>query len=230
MAVVNTMCPLYIAIPTGPELQDSIDGFRDICGMMDVWGVVDGTHVVVHPPSQFEDSYLNRHHQHSFNCQIVCTYSLRICNLSCRWGGSVHDSRVFRNSTIGRRVEAGWRPDNLNVVVLGDSAYRSSAYLRTPFSRAGGRILDAAQQEFNGRHRRGRTVVERCIGVLKSQFRCLKDLRIRGRRETAGDSMELTANAIRACVALRNFIIVHRVEQQEDVDSDVGGSTDSEND
>ncbi|KAF4723458.1 hypothetical protein FOZ63_017074, partial [Perkinsus olseni] len=46
MAVVNTMCPLYIAIPTGPELQDSIDGFRDICGMMDVWGVVDGTHVV----------------------------------------------------------------------------------------------------------------------------------------------------------------------------------------
>ncbi|KAF4651169.1 hypothetical protein FOL47_000607, partial [Perkinsus chesapeaki] len=194
LAVVKVLCPLYVKIPTGVELQASVDGFMGLSGMMDVWGAVDGTHIRVHPPRVAEESFLNRHHQHSLNCLVIATYSLKICYLSSRWGGKVHDSRVFRNSSIGQRLEAGWRPDNRNVVLLGDSAYRASAYLRTPHSKAGGRILTVEQQLFNDRHCRARSIVERCIGVWKSQFRCLKDLRVRGPRTTSPTCMELTAN------------------------------------
>ncbi|KAF4672791.1 hypothetical protein FOL47_011370 [Perkinsus chesapeaki] len=169
------MCPLYIRIPSGEDLQRSVDCFRQLSGMMDVWAVLDGTHVKVHPPSQLEGAFVNRNHEHSLNCQVVCTHYLE------------------------------------NIVLTVD------------------------QQEFNNRQRRARTVFERCIGVLKIKFRSLKDFRIRGPRQTGANSMELTANAIRrtcpnsirACVALRNFLIVDRAEQVEDVDSDLGDSSPS---
>ncbi|EER18944.1 conserved hypothetical protein [Perkinsus marinus ATCC 50983] len=198
--------------------------------MVNVWGCVDGTHVKVHPPQLGEDSYLNRHHFHSLNCQVVCTSSLEICSLTTRWGGRVHDSRVFRNSTLGRRLESGWRPDNRDVVLLGDSAYRASDFLKTPVSKAGGRVLSAQERAYNERHRRTRSVVERCIGVLKSQLRCLKDLRIRGPRLTGETSMVLTSNAIRACVALRNFFIANNIEREEEPDSDIDIDDDDDDD
>ncbi|KAF4650982.1 hypothetical protein FOL47_000734 [Perkinsus chesapeaki] len=230
-ATVKVLCPAYITIPGGDVLRESIEGFRAVAGMVNVWGCVDGTHVKVHPPQVGEDSYLNRHHFHSLNCQVVCTSSLFICSLSTRWGGRVHDSRVFRNSTIGMKLHAGWRPDNRDVVLLGDSAYRSSDYLKTPVSKAGGRVLSPQENAYNERHRRTRSIVERCIGVWKSQFRCLKDLRIRGPRSTGEQSMLLTSNTIRACAASRNFFIVNNIDREENVDSDIsdgGVESDSE--
>ncbi|KAF4649888.1 hypothetical protein FOL47_001610, partial [Perkinsus chesapeaki] len=67
--VVDVLCPVYIRIPAGKDLQRSVDGFRQLNGMMDVWAVVDGTHVKVHPPSELEGPFVNRHHEHSLNCQ-----------------------------------------------------------------------------------------------------------------------------------------------------------------
>ncbi|KAF4648120.1 hypothetical protein FOL47_003697, partial [Perkinsus chesapeaki] len=135
---------------------------------------------------------------------VVCSHSLEICSLSSRWGGSVHDSRVFRNSSLGRRLESGWRPDGLNLVLLGDSAYGSSAYFLTrepvvecsPLINKSSTIVTAGP----GRSSKGAS---------------------EGPRQTGENSMELTANAVRACVALRNFLIVHKAEQVEDVDSDL---------
>ncbi|KAF4680398.1 hypothetical protein FOZ63_022329 [Perkinsus olseni] len=221
LCVVEVLCPEYITLPTGNELRDSIDGFPAASGMMNVWAAVDGTHIKVHPPHEVEESYVNRRHEHSINCMIVCTSTMRICALSARWGGKVHDSRVFRNSSLSARLEDGWRPDGLDVVLLGDSGYRATSYLQTTVSSAGGRVLTADEIQFNERHRRGRVVTERCIGVLKTQFRCLKDLRVRGSRHTADDTMQLTAKVIRACAALRNFLIVHAVEQEDVVDDDL---------
>ncbi|KAF4649091.1 hypothetical protein FOL46_002119, partial [Perkinsus olseni] len=115
------------------------------------------------------------------------------------------------NSSLAARLDGGWRPDGLDVVLIGDSGYRATPYLKTPISMAGGRVL------INYNSMRGIT-----------QFRCLKDLRLRGSRRTTEDTLTLTAQAIRACAALRNFLIVHVADREEDIDSDIAEMSDSE--
>ncbi|KAF4648620.1 hypothetical protein FOZ61_002413, partial [Perkinsus olseni] len=108
------------------------------------------------------------------------------------------------NSSLAARLDGGWRPDGLDVVLIGDSGYRATPYLKTPISMAGGRVL------INYNSMRG------------------IDLRLRGSRRTTEDTLTLTAQAIRACAALRNFLIVHVADREEDIDSDIAEMSDSE--
>lgn len=87
---------------------------------------------------------------------------------SCRWPGSVHDARVFRNSSLKRRLVTGWRPLPFGVL-LGDSAYGDCDYLVTPVANP----QTLAETRYNKAHCRTRNLVECAIGVLKQRFRCL---------------------------------------------------------
>ncbi|KAJ4940577.1 hypothetical protein JOQ06_026874 [Pogonophryne albipinna] len=83
-----------------------------------------------------------------------------------RWPGSTHDAFIWRNSSVGRRLEAGAVRDGW---LLGDSGYPLKRWLLNPFHNP----QNAEERQYNVRHSQARAVVERTIGLLKGRWRCL---------------------------------------------------------
>jgi hypothetical protein len=85
------------------------------------------------------------------------------------WPGSVHDSRVLKNSPLFDRKEnnqAAMFPKNTHL--LGDSAYGLSTWLSTPFKDHGNSTQ--TQRRYNYVHSSTRMAIERTFGTLKGCF------------------------------------------------------------
>ncbi|KAI4465094.1 dde superfamily endonuclease [Holotrichia oblita] len=93
-------------------------------------GALDCTHVRIKRPSIHTDEYICRKGFTSFNVQATCTrYSMELfTSVDASWSGSVHDSKIWKNSDI-----YGILKKKPNVVLLGDEGYVISEWLMTPF-------------------------------------------------------------------------------------------------
>ncbi|KAF4091444.1 hypothetical protein AMELA_G00036860 [Ameiurus melas] len=98
--------------------------------------------------------------------RIICDAAHIITNVDAKWPGSVHDSRMYRESTLSNRLERG----EIDGVLLGDRGYPCRPNLITPYPEPD------PQQRFNVAHCRTRARVEMTIGLLKARFQCLRDL------------------------------------------------------
>lgn len=138
--------------------------------------------------------------------QVVCNTDLLFIDVNTGNPGSVHDSRVFRNSDLKARLES---PDGLppDYHLLGDSAYPLKDYLMVPFRDNG--HLTRLQTNFNTLHSKTRVEVERAIGLLKGKFRRLKDF----------DSYyyDLLPYFIIVCCVFHNFIILNSGIHEDDI-------------
>jgi hypothetical protein len=91
-----------------PDNADTVaSGFYQYAGIPNVAGAVDGTLCNIIKPSHNEEQYLDRHGNHSINAMMVCDRYLKFTYVNARFPGSVHDSRVLRNSVISQRFEEG---------------------------------------------------------------------------------------------------------------------------
>jgi hypothetical protein len=72
-----------------------------------ILGVVDGTHIGIKAPTKDEFAYVNRKLQHSINCQIVANHDYYILDAVAKWPGSSHDSFIWNQSSIKRRLKNG---------------------------------------------------------------------------------------------------------------------------
>lgn len=158
-----------------------------------VIGCIDGTQVQIQAPTDNEHEFVNRRGKHSINVQIICNADLRIINCVVRHPGSVHDSRMLRESSVWRDFEH--QPPLLEGVILGDSAYPLRQWLMTPFLNPQTR----QERNYNAAFVTTRCSVERCIGVLKRRFHCLhSELRYRPGR---------ACRIITACLVLHNMAV-----------------------
>jgi hypothetical protein len=154
-------------------------------------GCIDCTHVrIPAPPNNLHpNEYINRKNYHSINVQAVCDYECVFLDVLAAWPGSVHDSRIFRNSSLFHRLATG----ALNGILLGDNGYAIFPFLLTPFLRPNNDI----QGLFNTTHKKTRNVIERAFGQLKKRFHCLgSNLRVR---------LDRSCPVIMACFILHNF-------------------------
>lgn len=99
-------------------------------------GAIDCTHVKIEKPRLFGDEYVNRKNVASLNVQAICDQNYVFMNIDARWPGSVHDSRIWENSSAHEVMRR-----TTNTVLLGDSGYGIMPYLMKPFSI----VEDAAQ-------------------------------------------------------------------------------------
>lgn len=91
-----------------PDNPNSIaTGFYRYSGIPNVAGSIDGTLVNIIKPKVNEEQFLDRHGNHSINTMMICSHNLKFCCVNARYPGSVHDSRVLRNSVIHDRFEQG---------------------------------------------------------------------------------------------------------------------------
>ena len=65
-------------------------------------GFIDGSHLPldIKPVYEGNADFFNRKGRYSLNCLFVCDDEHRINYMCLGWGGSAHDSRVFRNTPV----------------------------------------------------------------------------------------------------------------------------------
>ncbi|MBN3302713.1 HARB1 nuclease, partial [Amia calva] len=94
------------------------------------FSVIDCMHIPIRVPlGEHEGDYVNRKSFHSISVQMTCDHHLTVTSLKARWPGSVHDSRIFQESTLGQRFEQGC----FDGLLLGDRDYPCLRYLMTHY-------------------------------------------------------------------------------------------------
>lgn len=85
--------------------------------------------------------------------------------MNSNYGGSTHDSFIFRNSEINNLLR---NIQNEHCWLIGDSGYAQLPYLMTPVRNP---LPNSPEVRYNQALTVTRNCIERCIGVLKSRFR-----------------------------------------------------------
>ncbi|XP_046971024.1 putative nuclease HARBI1 [Vanessa cardui] len=189
----------FIKMPaTLSEQEEAMRKFRRIANFPTVIGAIDCTHIRIKKLNvDGGHLYINRKGFPSLNIQVVCDADCKIMDIVTRWRGSVHDSRIFRESRLKQRFEAG----AFSGLLLGDSGYACTPYLFTP-------VLNPTtpqEERYNSAHTRTRNVIERCFGLWKQRFRCL----LRGQY----CNIETARKTVVACAVLHNIAL----DMKEDV-------------
>lgn len=122
--------------------------------------------------------------------QAVCDNRRKIRDVFIGYPGSIHDSRVFNNSTLGRTLEEKCG----RYFILGDSGYPLKTHLLTPYKDRG--QLSRRQINYNLKLSKNRYVIEHCFGILKQKFRQMFHIKLR--------NLELLINFIPASCVLHN--------------------------
>ncbi|XP_050340600.1 putative nuclease HARBI1 [Bactrocera neohumeralis] len=161
-------------------------GFPSVCGC------VDGTIIKIDAPPLQEERYADRHRNHSLNVMMICGPDYTFYSVNASWPGSVHDSRVLRNSAVSQRFDNGWRPFP-DAVVLGDSGYGLKNWLIPPLRR---NPNNPAEEVFNRCHKKTRRIIENSFGIIKERFPCLNYLRLRP---------EFAGKTVIVCAILHNI-------------------------
>ena len=84
-------------------------------------------------PHTNKAAYVNRHYYHSINVQYVFDAKEEIIDIVANGPGSIHDSRLLRESGVKVRFEQNLVPGNCHL--LGDRGYPCKHWLLTPFLR-----------------------------------------------------------------------------------------------
>ncbi len=95
-----------------------------------VIGAIDCTHVRILKPGDHGDEYINRKGVASINVQATCDASEKFTSVDATWPGSVHDSRIWKNSDAGAHMVN----TPCDAILLGDEGYGIAPWLMTPFS------------------------------------------------------------------------------------------------
>lgn len=165
-------------------------------------GAIDATHICIQrPPGDFADEYVNRKRDTSINVQATCNALEIFTSVDCSFPGSVHDSRIYRNSTIKQVLHE----NPAHALLLADKAYAISPWILTPFRNT--RV--EMHRIYNKLHRSERQIIERVFGQVKNRFPFLKyEIRMKTDR---------VASMITCCFILHN---VAKRLRDEDFDND----------
>nr|XP_050042853.1 putative nuclease HARBI1 [Dermacentor andersoni] len=143
---------------------------------------------------------------------------MRVLAIGSRFAGSCHDAYVWRGSAL-RSSFADNHIVHRGEFLLGDSAYPLEHWLITPVPRHP--ALSSPEGRFNQAHASMRSLVERCIGHMKSRFRCLQ--RYRALQYCPAVAEKIVA----ACAALHNLCL-DASERLLDDDSNIAGEDDDD--
>ncbi|XP_055912599.1 uncharacterized protein LOC129946435 [Eupeodes corollae] len=130
-----------------------------------VIGAIDGTHIRILCPVRKHDEYLNYKRFYSIQCQSVVDSKLMFNDAFVGFPGSVHDTRVLKNSQLYKSGNYPKQPYYL----LGDSGYACRLHpipIITPY-----KTSNSNEKKFNTTHSKARNVVECAFGIMKSRWR-----------------------------------------------------------
>nr|XP_039255158.1 putative nuclease HARBI1 [Styela clava] len=157
----------FIKFPTNPQdVRTQAIKFYQKSGFPGVVGALDCTHIKIQSPGgQHAELFRNRKGYFSINVQAVCDADMLLTDVVARWRGSVHDARIFDNSSLREKFENSTYTNML----VADNGYGCKPYVMTPFLTP----RCVAEQRFNKSLIKSRITIERTFGVWKRVFPCL---------------------------------------------------------
>lgn len=125
--------PQYIVWPSPEGIAKISAGFREVNGIPNIVGAIDGTHIRIKAPKYHPQDYFNRKGYYSLNLQVVVDSKKKFIDIYCGEPGSLHDNRVLRRSELFKKCD-----ENASILfpqncfLLGDSAYAVKTWLIPP--------------------------------------------------------------------------------------------------
>ncbi|KAH7942095.1 hypothetical protein HPB49_020527 [Dermacentor silvarum] len=133
--------------------------------------------------------------------------------------GSDHDAYVWRTTWLRRRFQEG------HIAKAGEHLLRNGGCLLEPWILTpvpGPPPAHIAEGRYNTAHTSVRSVVERCIGLLKSRFRCLQ------RYRALHYEPDRATNIVAACTVLHNLCLGEGDSAFDEVDDDDSSNSSSD--
>uniref|UniRef100_A0A672I755 Putative nuclease HARBI1 n=1 Tax=Salarias fasciatus TaxID=181472 RepID=A0A672I755_SALFA len=159
-----------ISFPKADAMDEIGQGFARLSGspvFSCVAGAIDGSHIRIKPPHQCHMDYLNYKGFYSINMMAICDSDGRFLDIFVAYPGSVHDTRVMKNSTF-YRAQAYPPP---GFILVGDGGYPCSETpitLITPYKEP---VHERTERRFNFHHSKARSIIERAFGMMKTRWR-----------------------------------------------------------
>ncbi|KAL3692539.1 hypothetical protein R1sor_006190 [Riccia sorocarpa] len=163
--------------------------------------LVDGTLVKLSQrPRDDGETYFDRKSNYSLNVQVIRDQNKRVIYFFVVMLCSCHDLTCLRLSGLWRRLDSAHLFD-CGQYLLGDSGYVPLERLVCSYKRTGG---DMDKVSFNSCIAHARVGNEHCIGILKTRWHSLKEIRtqLRNARDNA-----YVIRWIMCSIILHNFLI-----------------------
>ena len=146
----------FIYTPQGDRLQNIIESFRNITGLPNIVGAIDGTHIPLstRPNRRYTpmpSHFFNRKKFHSIVLQGVCDTKKMFWNVCAGQLGGVHNAGQFDVSFVATQLSTKQilpRPiihlggTEIRPYLIGDTAYPSRPYLLRNFKLGNPAMVD----------------------------------------------------------------------------------------
>lgn len=167
----------YLHLPRDTEeMRRKVSEFEMRFGMTQAYGCIDGTHLPIKRPPQNSQDYFCYKQYFSLNIQAICDSKGYFMDVECKWPGSVHDAKVFANSSINHKMKAGQLPKTFINLLPGYEAIPNyligdPAYPLTPFCMKEYQTCATNEEVvFNNMLRSARNQIECAFGRLKVRW------------------------------------------------------------
>ncbi|KAL3691189.1 hypothetical protein R1sor_004840 [Riccia sorocarpa] len=169
-------------------------------------GLIDGTLLKLSQrPKEDGETYFDRKRNYSLNAQIVCDDKRRILYFFSGMPGSSADSTCLRRSSLYQVLKTETYVNSQffdsGQYLLADSGYVPLPHLVCAYRNATG---SAEREVFNTCVAQARVINEHAIGVLKSRWHSLKEIRVQLKNSRHN---RFAMRWISTCIRLHNFLI-----------------------
>ena len=171
-----SMKDIFIRMPNGHQMQSTVDGFYEVCGVQGVIGAVNDCHIPIRKPMHDPDTFSNWRGFFSIHLMTVSDANDRLTDVCVGWPGGMHEAEVLDSGPLSAQLSR----DELREVYIPGDCFMVGAetlplrpWLMTPYRASRLPPNDTRKHYYNSKLLQTAEMGKRAVGVLRARFRRL---------------------------------------------------------